>query len=284
MPQVVPDASRIAHAAGRNDDGSGADPVQRHGLLSARCETQVWEVLAARVPAGQPLRLFVEQFEMLARDARGLRGHRRIDEYLRLPQPPLAGESVQVIKDFLGSADREGRHDDIAAAFEQCLFDDADHFLFGRREILVLAVAVGGLDDEDVGVLDGCRVAQYRARRLAEVATENELCRVAIFGDPDLDDGRPKNVPGIAETGAHPDAGRELPVVFDASHLLQAVAGILQRIQRRQCVLSAESLRIAFCIALLDVGTVGQHHAQQINRGGSGVDGPLEPGAREFWQ
>jgi hypothetical protein len=78
----------------------------------------------------------------------------------------------------------------------------------------------------------------------------------------------PRMCPASRKAGAHPDAGRELPVVFDASHLLQAVAGILQRIQRRQCVLSAEPLGIAFCIALLDVGTVGQHHAQQINRGG----------------
>ena len=284
VAQVVPDASRVAHAAGGNDDRARTNLVQRHGFLGAFREMQIRQVFAARVPSCQALRLFVEQLKVFARDARGFRGHRRINEYSRLPQPPLAGETVQVVQDFLGSTDREGRHDDVATAFEQGFLDDADHLLFGCRKVLVLAVAIGGLDDEDVGVLDGCRVAQYRASRLAKVAAEYQFCRVAVLGDPDFDDGRPEDVPGIAKARAHPDPGRELPVVFDASYLLQAFARILQRVQRRQRILSAEPLGTAFCIALLDVCTVGQHHAQQINRGGSGVDGPFEPGAGEFGQ
>src|SRR5690606_32106051 len=128
-----------------------------------------------RVPSGQPLRLFVEQFEMFTRDACGLGGHRRIDKHHWTLQTPFAGETVQVVEHLLGSADRKGRHDDVAATLEQGFLDDADHVRFGRRKILVPAVAVGGLDDEDVGVLDGCRVAQDGASRLAQIAAEHDL-------------------------------------------------------------------------------------------------------------
>ena len=46
------------------------------------------------VPSGQPLRLFVEQFEMFTRDACGLGGHRRIDKHHWTLQTPFAGETM----------------------------------------------------------------------------------------------------------------------------------------------------------------------------------------------
>ncbi|MPN05534.1 hypothetical protein SDC9_152785 [bioreactor metagenome] len=89
---------------------------------------------------------------------------------------------------------------------------------------------------------------------------------------------------GITKAGAHPDAGCELPVVFDTSYLLQAFVCILQGIQGWRHGLFFEPLGNPLGIAFLDVSAIGQHHPEQINRRWRGVDGPLEPGAREFGQ
>jgi len=76
-----------------------------------------------------------------------------------------------------------------STAYGGPFLDDVDHVRFGRRKILVSAVTVGGLDDEDVGFLDGCRVAQDGASRLAQIAAEHDLRGVTVLGNPHFHDG-----------------------------------------------------------------------------------------------
>ncbi len=230
----------------------------------------------------------VEQFQVLPGDARGFGGHRRVDVHLQIAQPAFAGEAVQVIQDLLGAADRERRHDHVASLFVQGALDDLDQFVLVAAMILVRAVAVGGLHDQDVRLLDGRRIAQDRTPRLAEIAAEHELGGLAVFGDPDLDDGRAKDVAGVAEAAAHDRMWREFLVVGDGSHLAQTVARVLHRVERsrrRASAMCRPGVTLGpLGIALLNMRAVGQHHVDQVGGRGDGIDRPLEARTGELRQ
>ena len=242
--------------------------------------------LATGVPACEVLRFIVEQFHVLPGNASGFGGHGRIDENPQIVQAAFAAEAVKVVQDFLGTADRERRHDHIASL--QGALDDLDQFALACCHVLVRAVAIGGFDDQDVRVIDGCRIAQNRASRLAKVAAEHDLGRLRGFADPDLDDGRSEDVPRVAEAAAHPGMRRQFLVIGDGPHLAQAVLGIFHRVQRgqqRDLVLCRPSVTSSpLDVAFLDVRAVGQHHLEQIGGCGGHVDRPLEARAGELGQ
>jgi hypothetical protein len=84
--------------------------------------------------------------DMALVDLRGIGGHRAVDIHRQVRDAPLLLEQVQGVRQRLRTPNREGRHQDQAAARRGA----ADHLgNHGQRvDVPVASVAVGGLDDD----------------------------------------------------------------------------------------------------------------------------------------
>ena len=168
---------------------------------------------------------------------------------------------MQVVQNFLRTADGKRGHDDVAPL--QGVPDYPDHLLAGRCKILVVTVAIGRLDDHISASSMGVGSRRIGRPGWPRSPLKTSFGRLSPFRDPYLDDGRTEDVArrgsGSAprcEASVH---GHRQP---DAV-LAQAIVRILQ-MQRAQCRILAgtpprivpESLRVA----LLNVSTVRQHH------------------------
>ena len=79
----------------------------------------------------------------------------------------------------------KGRYDHVAAAVERPL-DDLCKNLDVRTRLVMISVAVGGLDNDIVRPFDGLRISDYRLIRVAYIAAEQHFSRNAVFGEPYL--------------------------------------------------------------------------------------------------
>jgi hypothetical protein len=113
-------------------------------------------------------RLLVEDLRVTEVDLTGAAGHRRVEVERQARDAALAHQLVEDPDQLLGATDGEGGHQQDAAV--------AADFIDGRGQLFdgllvrrVLAVAVGRLDEDEVGVADGGRVTQDRRVAAAEV-------------------------------------------------------------------------------------------------------------------
>jgi hypothetical protein len=136
---------------------------------------------------------------MLPGDARGGGGHRRIDVDLERRQTLAAHQIGQEVDDFLGAADGEGGHDQVAVGVARAL-EGRNDFVLGFRKGAVQAVAVGRFDEQHVGFgHDLLGVVQHRAAGHAEVAGKNQFARPAFAADRHLQPGGTEDVAGVME-------------------------------------------------------------------------------------
>ena len=259
MAQVVADAPPLAHARGRDDDRAVLDPVERHRLLDALGEAHA----DALAPGPQGLlRILIQPLVILEGEARGLRRHRRIDVHLKiLRNAAILGQLVQHVDHLLGAADGKGWHDHIAALLEQGVVDRVRELFAGGIERLVQPVAIGGLDQQDVGLLDRGRVVHQRATGLAEVAREHQLGGRPRLIHPHFEDGRAEDVTGVAELDPYLRMGMQGRIVGITVQTLQTRMGLGHGVERGD-VLPAAGLRPApvsrlpFGLFLLQVSRV----------------------------
>ena len=187
----------------------------------------------------------------------------------------LVEDLSQEVEELLSPPYRESRDDDIAAC--------ALGFLQNRSQLVlrfsvayVESIPVSGLHDEVVRLLDDLRVADDRLVGLAHVAAEEHLDLLALLLEPQFQEGRTQDMPGIVKDNGH--AGGQLRGLGIVQRLEQPdrFASIVLIIQRLDAVLPRPSglARTPLRFHLLDVGGVEQHDLSQVARGRSGVDRP----------
>ena len=140
------------------------------------------------------------------------------------------------------------------------------------------AVAVGGLNDEVIGVLNVLGVAEDGLVEVSYVAGENDLFFAAVLAEPDLDGGGAEQMPDVGK--AHSDGFVELyaAAVFAGSQELEQSLDVIEVVQGLDGSLApALSLpRFPFRIGDLNVAAVAEHYIQQGAGGGGGVNAAAE--------
>jgi len=89
---------------------------------------------------------------------------------------------AEVVEDILCSFEREARDDDIAAGSFRGVYYIGDLFFYVAF-ILVDPVAVGGLDEDIVGLVEDGRVVDDGPVGSADVAGEEDGSLFAVSGD-----------------------------------------------------------------------------------------------------
>ena len=200
--QVVQHPAGIAHAAGRQNHCATLDAAQLDGIFHIADEVQLPPLRQPLRAAQQLARLGIKSGKVLECDGRGCHRHGRVDKNLHRRQAALFGQLGKVVEQLLRAAHGKGRNHHIAARHGVV---DHLHQLFQRgAAVLVQPVAVGGFDQQHIGILDRRGVAQDGAAGLAQIAAGHQLARAAQrVAEPDLDDGRSQNMPGIRHAHLH---------------------------------------------------------------------------------
>ena len=253
VAQVVPDAPAFAHAARRDDHGAGAHRVDLHGIGEVFGEVDARPALAFEVPVG-----------MACRDLRGGERHGRIDVQVVHRHASLAAKVGDEMQHFLGAPHGEGRDHHVALAAAQGVVQRIGKLVHGLRQALVLAIAVGRLHQQHVGLRDRRRIAHDRPSGLPQVPGEDEL----LLAQENLDDGRAEDMARVAKPAAHRRVRLHLRVVRHGNEMHEARLRLLLRIERR----------VAFPLGflLLKVAAVAQHHLGEVAGRRGGVDRAAE--------
>src|SRR5262249_35390358 len=138
----------------------------------------------------------VEELEVLLVDLGGLDAHRAVDEDWERTQLLALEGAGEEEEQELGAADGEGRDED-ASASGRGLAGGGAGLDGGALEGLVVAVAVGGFHEDQVGVLEGRWVLVEGCAARADVAGEDDDFGGAVFADRDLEAGGAQDVAGF---------------------------------------------------------------------------------------
>ena len=63
----------------------------------------------------------------------------------------------------------------------------------------MVTVAVGGFDDEVIGLVDVLRVAENRLVEVSDIAGKDDLLLTVVFPEPDLDGRRAQKMPDVGK-------------------------------------------------------------------------------------
>ena len=209
-----------------DDAAAGQHPVRGHDHVRPRrtldrarglhvVGDDLVRVVERRVALAQERRrLLVVVVRVAAVDVGRLRGHRRVEVEREERDLAALDQPIELPDDLLGPADRERRNEQDAVGVgdhPDGLGEDADRL--GLR--LVLAAAVGRLDEDVVGVGHRRRIAQDRRARPSEVAgaDDDPLLAPVLILDAEPDDRRAEDVAGIDEGGVDPGGDLDLLVV-----------------------------------------------------------------------
>ena len=273
VAQVVLDPPAVGHARTRDDDGAVLDLVDRHGLLGRLGHVQVGQ--AERIGRLRPhtAGILIEQAMMPSIDGHHLGRHRAVQEHSparQLPRLPVPGEPVQ---QFLGAAHRERGNQHVAPVAPGML-EDLAQLADGVRAVAMVAVAVGGFHQQQVGLLHHGGIAQDGRALRAQVAGKHQLAAVR----PQFHDGRTEDMAGIAQRDVHAGQDRRALVVGQRLHLAQRRVHVLGGKQRLRFRFAPTAVTVgALGLGFGQRGRVQQHDGQQLGAGALGVDGPAIP-------
>ncbi len=175
---------------------------------------------------------------------------------------PWWRSSAEVVEDFLRAPDREGRDHHVAAPAGERVVERERELVQRLHQALVVAVAVGGLDQQHVGLRDRRRILDDRPPGLAQVAGEDQF----LAAGEHLDDRRAEDVARVAKHAAHVVVGASSGAVVRAER--DAVLGLAQQAEARLRLGHRVERRAALALgfALLQVGAVGQHDGRAVRR------------------
>ena len=140
-----------------------------------------------------------------------------------------------------------------------------------------LAIAVRALRDQEIDILNGCRVGQEVRVPATQVAGEDEPPRSAVLAKVNLDDRRPQDMPSVQVGQSH--TGRDFMrlAVRQALDSLDGPLHVNQLVQR----LGGFDVRVAEMgvphFFTLDPRTVAQHDAGDVAGRGSRKNRPVYP-------
>ncbi len=183
---------------------------------------------------------------------------------------------MQVVEQFLGPFQGEGRDDDVAATPHGGV-DGVVELLDGGLQLFVPAIAVSAFHDHHVDGWRRCRIAQDRPGAQAQVAGKEYAPLFVPFVELQHDAGRAENVPGVDEGGLDPRCQwYGLAVARHPTEALQGVESIEEGIERlylsiRLAAFPGAAVPIAG-LFLLQSGCVEHDQSGQFAAGGGGDD------------
>ena len=168
VTEMMQDASRGTHARARHDEARPGHRVDRHRFLRRRGELQRGEVLLdpARLEVGD--HLLIEQFLVMRVDARCFDGHRAVEKDRESRDQFLPENGSQQRRQQLRPAHRKSRHQHLAF-FRHGLLHDLDELVDRVCIGLVIVVAIGRLEEDEIGLLERIEILQDRRAHRAEV-------------------------------------------------------------------------------------------------------------------
>ena len=135
-------------------------------------------------------------------------------------------------------------------------------------------VAVGALGEDVVGVSDVLGIPDDGLVPVADVAGEHHLAALAPLGQPHLHAGRTQQVARIHKAHLHPVFNLESGSILTGDDVLDGLLRIVDSVERLDGVVPGPAALLVgpLGVALLDVGRVPQHNAQQLPRETGAVD------------
>ena len=233
--EVMDDAPAVAHTAAGHDYAE-AEVIDGLRLLARGnvADVLAGEGIAAVAAIG--LDLLRHQIEMIFVKFADLDAHRRVEEHRHAATHALAAQQFQLVHDALGAVDDEGGDEHLAFLFGEDVLHQRLEFVASLLIVFVLAIAVGGLDDDVIGVGDLRGRASHDGLHGAEVPGEDEAHDAPFFLDEDFQNGAAEDVPGVAEADRHAGEDLEARVVIDGREqffggvgLFLAVDGLRRR-------------------------------------------------------
>ena len=170
------------------------------------------------------------------------------------------------------------RGDHHIAALAQRFIDDLGQIVGIAPHLGVIAVAVGALHHHIVGPGEELGIPDDGLIHIADIAGEHDGARLAALGQLQQNGGAAQQVSGVDKGGLHALAHIDGLAVLAGLQKLRHPHGVgygVQRLYRR----TAGTLVFAVLIlrvALLNVGGVRQHDAQQVGRQPGGDDTALK--------
>ena len=185
----------------------------------------------------------------------------------------------QMIEQRLRAADGEGRDHDGAAALDRALDDGAEQL--GGIARLVDAVAVGGFDDDVVGLRDRLRIEHHRIAVAAEITGKDDA-PAAPF---DVGGGSAQDVAGMPERQRRPSGKLDRLAERNGREEFERALGIANAVERQGGLVLGEALPVrVFGILLLEMAAVLQDQLCHIARRGRREDAAAEAVAHELRQ
>ena len=151
------------------------------------------------------------------------------------------------------------------------------------RPGVVVAVAVGGLHEHIVRLLDIGGVFDDGLLQIADIAGEHQLCGGAALGDPQLDAGRAQQVSHVHKACFDARGKLDALVVLHAPEQAAGGFGVLHGVHRlyRLCAGALALAVFPLGFKLLNMRRVPQHDAAQLHGGDGGVDPAPEAVVRQ---
>ena len=124
----------------------------------------------------RPGNRFVVAFGMHAKNARGVRRHRRINVNRNARNFIFVNKQVQIINQFLRALNRKRRNYNLAFFFD-CVANDSNQFVHREIFFVMLAIAVSAFADNVVGrgKIRG-RIADNRLVAPPQIAGKKNSC------------------------------------------------------------------------------------------------------------
>ena len=279
--QVVPDAARVAHAGGGDDDLGGPVLVQGLGLLAALRGVEVGEAEHVLALSHQPHRVVVHVAPKVpVKNGCGLFRQGRVDvnrEVRAGVDQVLFLDFPDKIEELLGPAHGEGGDDDVSSPGHG-LVDDPGQLVGIAPVLRMVPVAVGGLHHHVVRPGDLYRVADNGLVDVADVPGEDDAFFHAVLPQIHGHKGGAQQMSRVGKLHVHPLAEvDEFAVladdheVLDPLRVLHGVKGLGPG--------SAGALALAVFplrVLLLNMGGVQQHDLQQLGGEAGGKNAALE--------
>ena len=285
--EVMAHTARVAHAAGRDDDGRSLVVVDALGFRGRQGVAQVGQLEGVVALVQHLLGVLVEELAVAAEDLGGADGQGAVHEdgHVR-GQFALALEDVQTVEDLLRALHGKGGDDDLFA-LAVAVGDGVGQFLVADVLVLVVAVAVGGLHEDVIGLGRAFGVAHDEGLGTADVAREDDAGGLVVLGHFQAQGAGAEDVARIIVGDLDARGGLEVLMVGHGVQELGGLEGVLGGVQGCGRVLeAAAAVLFGFPLGfhLLDVGAVLQHDVQQFAGGLGAVDGVAEPFAHHEGQ
>ena len=277
--EVMAHAARVAHAAGRDDDGRALVFVDALGFRGIQGIAQVGQLEGVVALMEHLLRVLVEELAVAAEDLGGPDGQGAVHEdgHVR-GQLALALEDVQAVEDLLRAFHGKGGDDDLFA-LAVAVGDGVGQLLVADVLVFVVAVAVGGFHEDVIGLGRAFGIAHDEGLGAADVAREDDAGGLVVFGHFQAQGTGTEDVPRIVIGDLDARGGLEVLMVAHGVQEPGGLEGVLGGVQGLGRVLeAAAAVFFGFPLGfhLLDVGAVLQHDLQQLAGGLGAVDGLAE--------